>query len=337
MPRTGRLHISNGVYHLIGRGLERRAIFAEDKDKREFLRRLEVNLRRSGVKCYAWALMPNHYHLLVRIGSKPLQSLMQPLLTGFAGYYNACHQRAGYVFQNRYQSILCEEEQYLLQLVRYIHRNPVKAGLVPDMESLATYPWTGHAGMLGRNTMSWHDVSDVLRRFHAQPSQARKRYCEFIVAGANEMEGPNLSGGGVVRSTGGWEDLSKLRCEHVQCIGDERILGNDDFVKQTLIQDKLLVEKRSKYLRQGWGLEELITTVCNYYGIAPSQINRRSRGDNVSRAKSLICYFGFNELGKSMRDIAQKLEISQPAVSVWVKKGEHICHVDSLGIQKLLS
>ncbi|MDG2339300.1 MAG: transposase [Gammaproteobacteria bacterium] len=102
MPRKGRLHLPGGRYLVIGRGLERRYIFKHAEDKEEFLARLGENLSRSGAQCLAWAMMSNHYYLLIRVDTKPLSKLMGPVLSGYAGYYNRRYRRAGYVFQNRF-------------------------------------------------------------------------------------------------------------------------------------------------------------------------------------------------------------------------------------------
>ena len=110
MPRRGRLHIPGGCYHIIGRGLERRFIFDAIEDKEEFLSRLGYNLNRCQAQCRAWTLMSNHYHLLIRASQKPLSKFMAPLLSGYAGYYNRRYHRSGYVFQNRFKSILCDTD-----------------------------------------------------------------------------------------------------------------------------------------------------------------------------------------------------------------------------------
>ncbi|NKB33809.1 MAG: transposase [Pseudomonadales bacterium] len=158
MPRRGRLHIPGGCYHVIGRGLERRYIFEAVEDKENFLARFGSLVSRSHVQCLAWALMSNHYHFLIQVGHKPLSKLMASLLGGYAGYYNRKYGRSGYVFQNRYQSILCDADVYLQELVRYIHLNPVKASLVEDSQLLERYRWTGHAAAFGRYRQPWHDV-----------------------------------------------------------------------------------------------------------------------------------------------------------------------------------
>ncbi len=118
MPRTGRLHIPGGYYHIIGRGLERRNIFKQTVDKTDFLERLGIGLERVEAKCLAWVVMSNHYHLLVCNGNQPLSKLMGPILGGYASKYNRRHKRCGYVFQYRYKSILCDADEYLLELIR---------------------------------------------------------------------------------------------------------------------------------------------------------------------------------------------------------------------------
>ena len=155
MPRTGRLHIPGGYYHVMGRGLERRRIFNHSDDKNDFLARLGVALAESESQCLAWAVMSNHYHLLIRVSAQPLSKLMSPLLGGYASSYNRRHRRSGYVFQNRFKSILCDADSYLLGLVRYIHLNPMKAKMLASLSQLSRYRWTGHAGLLGRHTQSW--------------------------------------------------------------------------------------------------------------------------------------------------------------------------------------
>ena len=127
------------------RGIERTTLFREDADREDFVARLAALAEQGALIVYAWALLPNHAHLLVRTGHRPLARSMRSLLTGYAGAFNRRHQRAGHLFQNRYKSIVVETEAYLLELVRYLHLNPIRAKALPDLRSLDRYPWTGLA------------------------------------------------------------------------------------------------------------------------------------------------------------------------------------------------
>ena len=150
MPRQKRLDAPGQLQHVMARGIERRKIFLDDKDRESFLERLANILEETQTQCYAWALIPNHFHLLLRTGPTPLSKVMRRLMTGYAVTFNKRHKRAGHLFQNRYKSVVCEEDAYLLELIRYIHLNPLRAGLVKDLKELDKYPWTGHSAILGR-------------------------------------------------------------------------------------------------------------------------------------------------------------------------------------------
>ena len=163
MPRQARLDAPGVLQHVMARGIERRKIFWDDKDRTSFLERLALILEETQTQCYAWTLIPNHFHLLLRTGlsasadasrcragATPLSSVMRRLMTGYAVTFNIRHRRSGHLFQNRYKSVVCEEDPYLLELIRYIHLNPLRAGLVEDLNALDKYPWTGHSTILGR-------------------------------------------------------------------------------------------------------------------------------------------------------------------------------------------
>ena len=150
MPRQPRLDVPGLLNYVMARGIERRDIFKDNKDRKAFLERLATVLEETQTQCYAWALIPNHFHLLLRTVQTPLSKVMRRLMTGYALTFNKRHKRSGHLFQNRYKSIVCEEDPYLLELIRYIHLNPIRAGLVKDMRELGKYPWTGHSVILGR-------------------------------------------------------------------------------------------------------------------------------------------------------------------------------------------
>lgn len=129
----------------IASGVNRGDLFLDDADRRKFLARIGQIVEGGRCTLYAFALMTNHVHLLVRSGDMGISAFMRKLLTWYAIYFNKRHRRTGHLFENRYKSILCEEEPYFLELVRYIHLNPVRARIVSDIEALDTYPWSGHS------------------------------------------------------------------------------------------------------------------------------------------------------------------------------------------------
>lgn len=317
---------------MIGRGLERRYIFESSIDKLDFLARFGENLVATDAKCLAWALMSNHYHLLIQVGQRPLSKLMAPVLGGFASSYNRRHGRCGYVFQNRYKSILVDEDSYFLELVRYIHLNPVVAGVVETVDELGSYVWTGHAAMLNKHKQEWHSAHTTLAHFGSNSSRAKSAYLLFMKQGVTEPRSRIFSGGGLIRSHGGWQSIDRLRKEHTACIGDERILGSSEFVEAALRQDDLCVEKAETLARQGWDIEKLAQWVCNITCIHQGQLHSKARGGKLAEAKAILCYLGSSELKLTIREVADYLEISQPSASAWVRKGEKFCRQCELSL-----
>ena len=176
------------------RGLERRAIFRDDVDRADFVARLAALAEQGAWTIYAWALLPNHAHLLVRTGTCPLARTMRSFLTGYAGAFNRRHHRVGHLFQNRYTSIVVEAEPYLLELVRYLHLNPLRAKVVRDLRVLDRYPWTGHSALVGKVPRPWQETQAVLAQFGPTPARARTAYRAFVVAGIPQGRRPEFQG-----------------------------------------------------------------------------------------------------------------------------------------------
>ena len=176
MLRKSRIDAPGAVHHIIARGIDRRKIFRNDGDRDYFLSRFGDILKEPNTECYAWALIPNHFHLLLRTGRVPLSTTMRRLLTGYAMRHNRKYRRYGHLFQNRYKSILCQEDTYLLELVRYIHVNPLWAGLVTDLKALDSYPYSGHAVLMGKVDHGWQNMDKVLALFGEKTGNARRAY-----------------------------------------------------------------------------------------------------------------------------------------------------------------
>jgi REP-associated tyrosine transposase len=166
-----------------------------------------------------------HAHLLLRTGLTPLFTVMQRLLTGYAHYFNRRHQRHGQLFQNRYKSVLCEEDPYFLELVRYIHLNPVRAKILKSPKELNEYRFSGHMVLIGKRDKEWQDRDYVLGNFGKTEIDAIKAYQKFIRKGFDQGSRPELTGGGLIRSAGGWTALKALRSANTRMKGDERILA----------------------------------------------------------------------------------------------------------------
>ena len=165
MPRKARIDAPGALHHVIIRGIERKAIFKDRDDRTTFVERLDTILSETDTPCYAWVLMHNHVHLLLKTGLTPIATIMRRLLTGYAQQFNRRHRRHGHLFQNRYKSFLCQEDAYLLELVRYIHLNPLRANVVKDLKALRQYVWCGHSVLMGQVENDWQDTNYVLRLF----------------------------------------------------------------------------------------------------------------------------------------------------------------------------
>lgn len=133
----------------------------------------------------------------------------------------------------------------------------------------------------------------------------------------------------MVRSYGSWESVGQLRKEHIVCIGDERILGETDFVARALNEDELRLESKSRLNREGWTIDKLVIWVCAHCEVEHSALCRRSRDNSVSKAKALICYLGAEKLGISTTEIAVRLGISRQAVSKWISKGRSESQIEA--------
>ncbi|MFZ0613832.1 MAG: transposase, partial [Desulfobacterales bacterium] len=254
MPRQSRIDAPGALHHIIARGIGRRNIFSDDQDRDNFLERLKTVLEETRTGCYAWALIPNHFHLLLRTGDVPVATAMRRLLTGHGATYNRRHRRSGHLFQNRYKSVLCQEETYLLELVRYIHLNPLRAKLVKDLSELDKYPYSGHRVLMDKGNHPWQDAEYVLKRFGRTTTVARRKYREFVAGGIAAGKRPDLVGGGLVRSMGGWAAVKALRKAKVYMKGDEWILGDSDFTEQVLGQARETYER--KQALQAIGVDE---------------------------------------------------------------------------------
>lgn len=322
----------------MARGIEGRKLFKDDKDRKSFLNRLASILEETETQCYAWALVPNHFHLLLRTGPTPLSKVMRRLMTGYAVTFNKRHKRVGHLFQNRYKSIVCEEDPYLLELIRYIHLNPLRAKLVTDVKELEKYPWTGHSTILDHHTnplipklrkqsdkpvksLAEETVEDVLKHFGETSKEARRRYRQFVKNGVDQGKRPELQGGGLVRSAGGNKVGLLGRKQEEREKGDERILGSGTFVEKILEESNEIHEMR---VSNRISLDELILRVATDIDMDMQILKSSKRNRKVSHARAVISYLAVNQLGCSASEVARKLRMSGMGVGKCVDRGKII-------------
>jgi putative transposase len=315
MPRSARLDVPDVLQHVMARGIEGRNIFRDAKDRQAFLKRLSDLVTEGNVQLLAWCLMPNHFHLLLRTHGMSLATMMRRLMTGYAVWHNRRHDRKGHLFQNRYKSIVVEEDPYFLELVRYIHLNPVRSHIVETISQLDRYPYAGHAVLLGNRKFKGQDVEWVLASFGRRLGPARKRYREFIEAGFHQGTREDLRGGGLNRSAGGREQLA-LRSRDEWEKGDERILGSGDFV-MGMLKSKPPIRRNDEA-----SLTKILDEVCNKWKAQPTQILSGLRTRWISRARREFFLRAQEESGESVAALARLCGLAHTSVREAVEKAK---------------
>lgn len=326
MPRQARLDAPGMLHHIIIRGIERRKIFLNSEDYEDFLNRLAKLLLETETVCYAWALMPNHAHFIFCTGKVPIATLMRRLLTGYAVRFNRQHRRAGRLFQNRYKSIICQEDAYLTELVRYIHLNPLRARLVSTVEELNGYAYCGHSTLMGQKKRSWQEVDYILGYFGRTVGKSRNDYLAYLEEGISRGRREDLTGGGLIRSLGGWSEVKKHRgktSDHA--MSDERILGDGSFVDSVIAQAAAEeFDRRYTLKRKGYDLAAIAGRVAEILGIKKEDVFSKGSQKMRVKARSMLCYWAVREAGMSIRTLAKRLEMSAPGVGYAVERGAAI-------------
>ncbi len=321
MGRQIRPDWEGALHHVMARGIDGRAVFNSTRDRSDLHQRLSQLVANTGIRVYAWVIMPNHLHLLVRTGSKPISTFMHRLLTGYAICYNRREDRNGHVFQGRFKSILVQEEEYFLQLVKYIHLNPLKAGVVDNYESLLYYSWSGHASLLGVKNTSWQDVDFVLSKFNIQDSKPRQKYLKFIKEEMSDKETLKLIWGNYSLGRAGItavsydEDADKWnRC----C----KILGSREFALDVM---KRLKGPGSWPCRERQHIHDAIETVLDWatekWGVTLNSIRGNHRNSELSNARAMIAWICWKQLGLSKTECAKLIHKSRSGISKAIERG----------------
>jgi hypothetical protein len=258
--------------------------------------------------------MPNHAHVLLRTGKLPLSALAQRWLGPYATTFNLLHHRAGHLFQGRFKNVLVEEEAYLLELVRYIHLNPVRSRLPVTIDTLDTYPWTGHAVLLGNASFAAQDTAFVLGQFASKLREARLAYRKFVREGLQNGSSLDLEGGGLRRSSGGWEILLNLKRGRESWEFDERVLGSSDFVQKVLarLEERELPRPPRDPIRM---LDSLCARVALHLGISANEVRSSSLRVNALDGRAMISHVAVCHFGLSLTAVGRHLNVARPSIA----------------------
>jgi len=300
MARRPRIHFAGALYHVIARGNRRQGIFLDERDLERFLTYLSECKRRYFFRLYAFALMKNHLHLLVEVGEVPLSRIMQSLLFRYARYFNLRHEEVGHLLQGRYKAIVCDKDAYLLELVRYIHLNPVRAKIVKTPED---YVWSGHLSYLGKAGGDLIDEEFVLGQLGENRSLARRRYRQFV-----------------------WEGISGGHQGRYYRVKDQRYLGGDDFIER--IGEE---RKQSGSWVYDVPLKVISEEVSRAMGIRAGRLHSGTRGREGARGRGLVAYLAKRICGYTVKEIAEYFRRSSATISEAIVKVE-----DHLGKDKSL-
>ena len=258
MVRQTRIHLAGALYHVMLRGNGGQSIFFNDADREHFERLVGEGVTRFEHRIHGYCWMENHVHLAIQVNQVPLAKIMQNLSFRYTRWLNKQQNRIGHLFQGRYKALLVDAEAYLLELIRYIHLNPVRAGLVQDP---ARYPWSGHNAYLGERQIDWLTTSWVLSQFADRLAVARQRYAEFIHQGRHEG----------------------YRKEFHQGTAQGRLLGDDDFITNALKQV-------NQALPATLSPQTLIEAVCQQRNITGVELKSADRNRRLAEARALAAY-----------------------------------------------
>jgi len=291
MARKPRIHFPGALYHVITRGNRRQGVFQDEKDFEQLLTYLSNCKNRFPFLLYAYALMQNHLHFLIEVGEIPLSRIMQSLLFGYAQYFNRRYKEVGHLFQGRYKAILCDKDAYLLELVRYIHLNPVRARIAKRPEN---YAWTGHLSYLGKGRKGIIDEGFVLDQFGGSRSMARRRYRQFV-----------------------WEGISEGHEEKYYRVKDQLYLGEDGFI------DQIKMEKKES---EGWvydmPLEAISQEASRETGISEDKLYSVTRNREGARGRGIVAYLARVISDYTVREIGDHFRRSPAAIGEAIMKVE---------------
>jgi len=294
MARKPRIEFEGGFYHVIVRGNQRQKVFLEENDFSKYLEFLNDYKDRYVFWIYAYVLMSTHVHLLIETGQVPLSKILQGVNQRFTMYFNWRYGTVGHLFQGRYKAILCDKDAYLLSLVKYLHRNPVRAGMVRKPEE---YSWSSHREYLGMNKNQLVDTRLLLGMFSEDLKRGRKLYDEYM------------------------QEEEKTSKEDFYRTVDQRVLGDETFVERVKerVENRILAGKR----RHGVSLKEIAKGIEEVTGIALSELRGKGKNSAVMEGRKLLSLAG-REYGYKGREIAEFMGKDPAAVTGYLKGSQEL-------------
>ena len=274
MARPLRIEFEGAFYHITSRGNLRDRIFFDDKDRETFLEILRRTKERYGYLLHAYALMENHYHLFLETPKANISQIMQNINTSYTVYINKRHKRFGHLFQGRFKGILVDKETYLIVLTRYIHLNPVRAGIVKNPES---YRWTSYREYMGtcKEETSLVDTAETLSYFSKTKNTAMKAYREFVEAGISKENNP-------------FEEV-----EAGIILGSEKFKTTIRRLLNRMKPDEEIPQMKS--LREKVSIDKVIKVCCNYYAKNKEELLKKGKGKEERRAAIYLSKILSNE------------------------------------------
>jgi REP element-mobilizing transposase RayT len=296
MPRKRRFINPGEIHHVMSRGLDGMPLFLDDEDREKFIKTTGNIFIDGSCHCYAWVLMDNHYHFVIRPLDHSLQKIMRRINGSYARYFNKKYNRRGYVFQDRFKSVATQEYWYLKELIRYVNLNPLRAGIVKSIDELVKYKWSGHCEIMGLvKGCGWFSAISILERFGKTIAESRLGYMEWLRAGIGS-------------DTNGW-----MAAENT--ISDNAI--NENLLHKEVQKVMQLINSANnlnKNENQKPGLESLFESVCKEQEISVTIARTRGRSDRRSNVKSTFCKKAINEFGYTIASVAQYLGVNSSSV-----------------------
>ena len=308
------MSVPGKIHHIMAHALDGMKLFRDKQDRRVFLNLFAEGLKKTRFRCYGWSLMNNHYHLVVRTNELHLSELMRTLNSRYAKYYNKKYKRRGYLFRDRYRSIVAGDQRYAMELLRYVHLNPIRAKVCRSMKELAVYPWTGHAALMGTMSNEFQHIDPVLRRFGRDLAESRAKYEAFLQRGLEQEEEDEVARL-IGRSNAGVGLHDEPSCW---------VIGEREFVAEAIRRDTEHAMRLSRLKRAEWTLERLAQHVGEKLGLEAKRLTWRFSRGPYAKARSALAAVGYRQMGVAQTKIADFLGVTPSAVSAMVRRGEEL-------------